>query len=267
MVFNHHIFNNVCICYFFNILVLYMITSISPNLLLNFIPYDLLSSKSLNRECEVLLSQIEELRNNYQTMVMNKYKKEYTIINGQKLSHFTPYKSQRLYNVEKCKAVCSSDNKCYGFNKINDYASFNKPSVQCDFISKNNANNTDVMYTADPNYMLYINLSDENIKSTKKILDKLISDFFSKCNRNMDIIESFTGETELSTQNVEIYSLKELVKRQQKKMESIVNDIRFIEKEYSNSSIEISHNNVILSVYTIVVIILIIIAIKSIVTI
>jgi len=242
-----------------------MITSISPNLLSEMTPYNILNAKSLNRSCEVLLSQIEELRNNYHSMVINKYNREYTFIKGQRLTHIEPYKSEKVYNIEKCKALCSSDSDCYGFNKSNSYSWFSKPRVQCDYISKNDVNGANVSIDDDPDYKLYINMNDENIKSTKRILDNLISTFFSTCSRSMDIIESFTSISEISTKNAEIFSLKDDLNRQQKRMIDIANDIIFIDKEYSNSSTSISHNNVMLSIYTFIIIILIIVAIKNII--
>jgi len=243
-----------------------MINSLSPNLLSE-MTYDIISNKSLKEECDILLSQIEELRNNYHSMIMNKYNREYTFINDQRLTHIVPYKSSNEVNVEKCKALCSSDENCYGFNKSINYSFFNNKRVNCDYISKKSANTLGVISKYDPDYKLYINMSDDNIKTTKRILDNLISTFFSKCNRNMDIIEAYTGIDKISSQNSDIFLLKADVLQQRQKMNDIMNDILFIDKEYSNSNIGISHNNVMLSIYTFIVIILIIISIKSIVNI
>jgi len=252
-----------------------MITPISPNLLSDLNSGDLINAKSLNRKCELLLSQVEELKNNYNSMVMNKYNREYTFINGQRLTHFTPYKSEKEYNVEKCKAICSSDNNCYGFNKSNSYSWFNKPRVQCDYISKDSANDTNVSLAEENDYKLYINMNDENIKSTERILDNLISDFFSTCNRSMDIIEGYTGDfkggyqggVKLSAGDAELSSLKSELTQQQQKMDGIIKDIAFVNKEYSNSSVVMTHNNVILAIYSIIVFILIIVTLKSVVNI
>ena len=242
-----------------------MITSISPNLLSDINPYNILNAKTLNRKCEVLLSQIEELRNNYHSMIINKYNREYTFIKGQRLTHIEPYKSEKVYNIEKCKALCSSDNNCYGFNKSDSYSWFGKPRVQCDYFSKNDVNGKNVSIESDPEYKLYINMNDENIKSTKRILDELISSFFSTCGRSMDIIESFASTSELSANNSEIFALKDDLTQQQKRMIDITNDIIVLDKEYSNSSLSISHNNTMLSIYIFIIVILIIVAIKNIV--
>ena len=243
-----------------------MITSVSSNLL-DINSQDILTAKSLNRKCEMLLSQIEELKHNYHSMVMNKYNREYTIINGQRLTHIVPYKSEREYNVEKCKAVCSSDNNCYGFNKTNSYSWFSKPRVQCDYISKHGAQSNKASMVDDAENKLYITMNDENIKSTERILETLISDFFSSCSRGIDIVEAYTGMDDMATNDSSLSSLKSDLTQQQQKMKGILNDLSFVNKEYSDSSVVMSHNNVMLSIYSIIVVILIIVAVKSIINI
>ena len=87
---------------------------------------DILSVKNLNGKCKILLKQIEELKYNYQEMIMNRYNREYTFIDGGKLTHIQPYKSKDVSDVNVCKALCSKDRNCYGFNIYDNLSIFNK---------------------------------------------------------------------------------------------------------------------------------------------
>lgn len=241
---------------------------------------DILSVKNLNNKCKILLKQIEELKYNYQEMVMNRYKREYTFIDGGKLTHIQPYKSKDVNNVNICKAVCNKDRDCYGFN-INDNVSFfNKYPSTCDFISSNGElKNTGMITMENETDSVYIKINDENLKTTKRIINRLIREFQSACNRNMEIIarlETFTSSMVDTTQSIDkvttlgtiytndnnIHNLKQELNDQRSNLVKILNDVRFMEKEYDNSYLETTHNNVMLSIYTIIVVILIIIIIK-----
>lgn len=241
---------------------------------------DILSVKNLNGKCKILLKQIEELKYNYQQMIMNRDNKEYTFIDGGKLTHIQPYKSKDVANVNICKAVCSKDRNCYGFNIYDNLSIFNKYPTTCDFISSNGniRKNSSIVKSDDVN-SVYIKINDENLKTTKKILNRLISEFQSSCNKNMEIIshlETFTPSMNLSQQTADrigtlgtihsndntLNNLKQELADQQSTLLKILNDAEFMEKEYDNSSLGITHNNIMLSIYTIIIVILIIAIIK-----
>ena len=241
---------------------------------------DILSVKNLNGKCKILLKQIEELKYNYQQMIMNRDNKEYTFIDGGKLTHIQPYKSKDVANVNICKAVCSKDRNCYGFNIYDNLSIFNKYPTTCDFISSNGniRKNSSIVKSDDVN-SVYIKINDENLKTTKKILNRLISEFQSSCNKNMEIIshlETFTPSMNLSQQTADrigtlgtihsndntLNNLKQELADQQTTLLKILNDAEFMEKEYDNSSLGITHNNIMLSIYTIIIVILIIAIIK-----
>ena len=241
---------------------------------------DILSVKNLNNKCKILLKQIEELKYNYQEMVMNRYNREYTFIDGGKLTHIQPYKSKGVNDVNICKAVCNKDRDCYGFN-INDNVSFfNKYPSTCDFISSNGRlKDTGIVTRGNGTDSIYIKINDENLNTTKRIIDRLIREFQSTCNRNMEIIErleTFTPSMSDTYQSIDrdttlglinknnnnIHNLKQELDDQRSTLVKILNDARFMEKEYDNSYLGANHNNVMLSIYTIIVVILIIIIIK-----
>jgi hypothetical protein len=241
---------------------------------------DILSVKHLNGKCKILLKQIEELKYNYQEIVMNRYNREYTFIDGGKLTHIQPYKSKDVNNSNICKAVCSKDKNCYGFNIYDNFSIFNKYPTTCDFISSNgDIKQTGSISNSNGVNSVYIKINDENLRTTKKILNRLISEFQSTCNRNMEIIshlETFTPNMNSSSQfdegvstlktinsnDTTLYNLKQELSQQQEALDKILNDAQFIEKEYDNSSLSVTHNNIMLSIYTIIVIILIIVVVK-----
>jgi hypothetical protein len=241
---------------------------------------DILSVKNLNGKCKILLKQIEELKYNYQQMIMNRDNKEYTFIDGGKLTHIQPYKRKDVANVNICKAVCSKDRNCYGFNIYDNLSIFNKYPTTCDFISSNGniRKNSSIVKSDDVN-SVYIKINDENLKTTKKIINRLISEFQSTCNKNMEIIthlETFTPSMNLSQQTADrigtlgsihsndntLNNLRQELTDQQSTLLKILNDAEFMEKEYDNSSLGITHNNIMLSIYTIIIVILIIAIIK-----
>ena len=246
----------------------------------NFEEPDILSVKHLNGKCKILLKQIEELKYNYQEMIMNRYNREYTFIDGGKLTHIQPYKSKDVNGVNVCKAVCSKDRNCYGFNIYDNLSLFNKYPTTCDFISSNgDIKQTGSISKSDGANSVYIKINDENLRTTKRIINRLISEFQSACNRNMEIIshlETFTPSMDSSTQTAAristlgsinsndntLSSLKQELADQQASLLKILNDAQFMEKEYDNSSLGVTHNNVMLSIYTIIIVILIIVIIK-----
>ena len=224
---------------------------------------DILSVKHLNGKCKILLKQIEELKYNYQEMIMNRYNREYTFIDGGKLTHIQPYKSKDVNGVNVCKAVCSKDRNCYGFNIYDNLSLFNKYPTTCDFISSNgDIKQTGSISKSDGANSVYIKINDENLRATKRIINRLISEFQSACNRNMEIIshlETFTPSMDSSSQTA---ALKQELADQQTTLLKILNDAQFMEKEYDNSSLGVTHNNIMLSIYTIIIVILIIAIIK-----
>lgn len=241
---------------------------------------DILSIKHLNNKCAILLKQIEELKHNYNEMVMNRHNKEYTFIDGGKLTHIQPYKSKGVKNVNICKAACNKDRDCYGFNIYDNLSFFNKYPSSCDFVSSSGdlRNNGSVTF-GDGQGSVYIKINDENVRSTQRILNRLINEFQASCNRNTEIItklETFTPSMDSSSQAIgrvttlgsintndtNIHNLKQELSEHRASLAKILNDIQFIEKEYDNSYLGITHNNVMLSIYTIMVIILIIVVIK-----
>jgi hypothetical protein len=241
---------------------------------------DILSVKHLNGKCKILLKQIEELKYNYQEMAMNRYNREYTFIDGGKLTHIQPYKSRDVRNVNVCKALCSKDRDCYGFNIYDNLSIFNKYPTTCDFISSNGGikQNGSISNSNEVN-SVYIKINDENLRITRKIINRLISEFQSACNRNMEIIahlETFTPSMDSSMETVArvttlgainsndttLSNLKQELSDQQESLLKILNDAQFMEKEYDNSYLGATHNNVMLSIYTIIVVILIIAVLK-----
>ena len=156
----------IFICY-------YIMNNISNYIQTDFQEPDILSVKNLNGKCKILLKQIEELKYNYQQMIMNRDNKEYTFIDGGKLTHIQPYKSKDVANVNICKAVCSKDRNCYGFNIYDNLSIFNKYPTTCDFISSNGniRKNSSIVKSDDVN-SVYIKINDENLKTTKTIPNK-----------------------------------------------------------------------------------------------
>jgi hypothetical protein len=85
----------------------------------------------------------------------------------------------------------------------------------------------------------------------------------------MEIIgdmETFTPNMDnlgtINTNDVVLSGLKQEMTDQQATLLRILNDVHIMGKEYSNSSLSVTHNNVMLSVYTILIVILIIVVIK-----
>jgi hypothetical protein len=234
--------------------------------------------KYLNNKCRVLLKQIEELKYNYQEMIMNRNNKEYTFIDGGKLLHIQPYTSKDVENVNICKAMCDNQRDCYGFNSYDNMSLFNKNSTTCDFItSDGNITNTGIISKIGPGNSLNIKLNEENIRITKKLLDRLISDFHATCNRNMALIERLEGYTNIEgftspfrtdtsnfirSTDTNIDILKKDLITQYTTLNTILNDTQYIQKDYNNTYLHVTHNNIMLSIYTIVIIILIIIIFK-----
>ena len=134
---------------------------------------DILSVKNLNGKCKILLKQIEELKYNYQQMVMNRHNKEYTFIDGGKLTHIQPYKSMKIADVNVCKAVCSKNKNCYGFNIYDNLSLFNNYPTTCDFISSsgNTKQNGSITKSSGVN-SVYIKINDENLRTTKRIINR-----------------------------------------------------------------------------------------------
>ena len=232
---------------------------------------DLLSVKYLNNKCKLLINQIEELKHNYQEMLMSRYNKEYTFIDGSKLTHVQPYKGKDVDDVNICKAVCSKDNNCYGLNvSKNGMSLFNTAPIHCDFIpSDRNTNKLARFKPGQDANAVYIKITDENLETTRKIMDRLVKEFQSTCNRNMEIIgdmETFTPNMDnlgtINTNDAVLSGLKQEMSDQQATLLRILNDVQNMGKEYSNSSLSVTHNNVMLSVYTILIVIMIIIVIK-----
>lgn len=232
---------------------------------------DLLNIKYLNNKCKLLIIQIDELKHNYQEMLMNRYNKEYTFIDGSKLTHVQPYKSNDVDNVNICKAICSKDKNCYGLNVTsNNLSLFNNNQIHCDFIpSDRNTKKLARLKLGQEMNNVYIKITDENLETTRKLIERLVNEFQSTCNRNMEIIgsmETFTPNMNtlgtINKNNTVIYGLKQEMSDQQETLLRILNDVQIMGKEYGNSSLSVNHNNVMLSVYTIMIIILIIIIIK-----
>ena len=116
---------------------------------------------------------------------------------------------------------------------------------------------------------VYIKITDENLETTRKIIKRLVNEFQSTCNRNMEIIgtmETFTSNINtlgtINKNDKALSGLKQEMNDQQETLLRILNDVQIMGKEYGNSSLSVNHNNVMLSVYTIMIIILIIIIIK-----
>ena len=66
----------------------------------------------------------------------------------------------------------------------------------------------------------------------------------------------------INSNDTTLSNLKQELADQQKTLLKILNDAQFMEKEYDNSSLAITHNNIMLSIYTIIIVILIIAIIK-----
>jgi hypothetical protein len=234
---------------------------------------NLVNIKYLNNKCKMLLKQIEELKYNYQEMIMNRNNKEYTFIDGGKLVHIQPYTSEGVQNVNVCKAMCSKQKDCYGFNTYDNMALFNKYPTQCDFISsEGDTRDTGGIKRDGAGNSLYIKIDDENVRTTKKILDRLISEFHASCNRNMSLIERFESFSPslyntqaLNTIRVKDGDLSQLKREMlghKASLAKILNDTNFIKKEYDNSHLHTTRNNIMLSIYTLVIIILIVVILK-----
>jgi len=232
---------------------------------------DLLTVKYLNNKCKLLIKQIEEIKHNYQEMLMNRYNKEYTFIDGSKLTHIQPYKSKDVDDVNTCKALCSKDNNCYGLNvSSNTQSFFNTSPIHCDFIPSNrNTNKLARIKPGEDLNAIYIKITDENLETTRKIMTRLVEEFNSTCNRNMEIIgdmETFVPDMDnlntINSNDVVLTKLKQELTDQQETLLKVLNDSQIMEKEYSNSSLSITHNNVMLTVYVILIVILVIVVIK-----
>ena len=259
----------IFICYY--IMNITNLINIDPNR----VP-DVIDVKYLNNKCKVLLKQIEELKYNYQEMIMNRNNKEYTFIDGGKLLHIQPYSSKDVDDVNTCKALCSNQRDCYGFNSYDNMSLFNKKSTTCDFISSGGSiTNTGNISKVGPGNSLNIKINEENIRLTKKILDRLISEFHATCNRSLIMVgrmEAFSSRegfvdlmaptSEATSNNADINTLKNEIINQERSLRQILNDTSFIKKDYNNTYLHVSHNNIMLSIYTIVIIILIIIILK-----
>jgi hypothetical protein len=233
---------------------------------------DIINVKYLNNKCRVLAKQIEELKYNYQEMLMSRNNKEYTFIDGGKLVHIQPYASKDVENTNMCKAICSKQQDCYGFNSYDNISLFNKQPTTCDFISPGRYTTTTGSITKeDGGNSLHIKINDENLRTTKKILDRLISEFQATCNRNMSLIErmeGFTSATRDQTSNQIIYvgSTLDTLRREllghYDYVTDLLNDTQYIQKDNNNTHLHVTHNNIMLSIYTIVIVILIIIIFK-----
>ena len=66
----------------------------------------------------------------------------------------------------------------------------------------------------------------------------------------------------INSNDTTLSNLKQELADQQATLLKILNDAQFMEKEYDNSSLVVSHNNIMLSIYTIIIVILIIAIIK-----
>jgi hypothetical protein len=66
----------------------------------------------------------------------------------------------------------------------------------------------------------------------------------------------------INSNDTTLSNLKQELADQQSSLLKILNDAQFMEKEYDNSSLGVTHNNVMLSIYTIIIVILIIAIIK-----
>jgi hypothetical protein len=204
---------------------------------------------------------------------MNRNNKEYTFIDGGKLVHIQPYTSEGVQNVNVCKAMCSKQKDCYGFNTYDNMSLFNKYPTQCDFIStEGDTRDTGGIQMHGSDNSLYIKINDENVKTTKKVLDRLISQFHASCNRNMALLERFESFTPslYNTQTINTIKVKDddltILKQElldhKASLAKILNDTNFIKKEYDNSYLHTTRNNIVLSIYTLVIVILIVIILK-----
>jgi DNA-binding protein YbaB len=238
----------------------------------------LLNIKLINEKCGLLLKQIEELKYNYQEMLMNRNKKDYTFIEGKKLVHIQPYNTKDVKDVNVCKAMCSNRKDCWGFNSYDNMSLFNKYPTTCDFISQGDITNTGSITQDGRGASVHIKIDDENLKTTKRVLDRLISEFHAACNRNMDLIERFETNTKprsiieglvpekfvvSSGKNEKLNTLRTDLLNHKNSLEKILNDANFIEKDYDNTYLHTTHNNIMLSLFTIVIIILIMIIFKT----
>ena len=66
----------------------------------------------------------------------------------------------------------------------------------------------------------------------------------------------------INSNDTTLSNLKQELADQQKTLLKILNDAQFMEKEYDNTSLGVTHNNIMLSIYTIIIVILIIAIIK-----
>jgi len=235
---------------------------------------DIVTSKYLNNKCRVLLKQIEELKLNCQEMIMNRSNKEYTFIDGGYLSHIQPYADKDVDNVNVCRAMCSENSDCYGFNIYNNQSAFSKHPNTCEFISATgDIRHTGSIKRESGPVSVYIKINDENLKITKKILERLISEYQATCSRNTEIInklelftpsivEGIVSYGDLTSKDEVIRGLKSDLETQKNKLKEVLNDADFLNKKHENSSLKITQNNIILSIYIIVIIILIIVILK-----
>jgi hypothetical protein len=235
---------------------------------------DIMDIQYLNNKCKLLLTQIEELKNDYQRLILNKGNKQYTFIDGGKLVFVVPYKTIHSNNVHKCKSICEKDRDCYGFNINDKYSFFNKERVKCDFINRDDNMKKAGLRLNKDDTSLYIKINDENIKTTKRLLDKLIDEFHFTCNRNMEVLEHFTGkiiskdnvkdmQASMDTNDNRMFKLKDEITEQREKLGNIINEISYIEQDYNNSSLIMTNRNIILSIYTIIAIVLLIVIFKN----
>ena len=227
----------------------------------------LLNIKLINKKCVLLLKQIEELKYNYQQMIMDRNNKEYTFIDGKKLVHIQPYTTKDVQNVNTCNAICSNRKDCYGFNARDNMSIFNKNSTTCDFISQGDIRNTGTISDSGNGTSLHIKIDDENLKTTKRVIDRLISEFHAACNKNMELIEQFKTHTPLYNTKTktregfdgDIEVLKSDIINNQYSLIKILNDANFLKRDYDKSYLHLTRNNIMLTLYTFVIIILIII--------
>jgi hypothetical protein len=66
----------------------------------------------------------------------------------------------------------------------------------------------------------------------------------------------------INSNDTTLSNLKQDLYDQQESLLKILNDVHFMEKDYDNSYLGATHNNIMLSIYTIIVVILIIAVIK-----
>jgi hypothetical protein len=86
--------------------------------------------------------------------------------------------------------------------------------------------------------------------------------FTPSMDSSMETVARVTTLGAINSNDTTLSNLKQELSDQQESLLKILNDAQFMEKEYDNSYLGATHNNVMLSIYTIIVVILIIAVLK-----